>query len=752
MEFTQRISKEITEDKYLRENETVEEMFEAIAEEVASVEVGVKKSFVKETFLEAMNSGYLIPAGRILANARPDSKMKNYNNCFTIDVEDTMEGITNSIAEYMKILKTGGGVGFDVSKLRPKGSPLSKGGMASGPMSFLEIFDTASKTIRAGNRRGASIAILRCDHPDIEEFITFKKGDKNGKLTQFNISVGVTDAFMEAVESNSDWDLVWEDKVFKTVKAKKIYDLIKSHSFFYNEPGLLMLDTIERFNNGSWAFKMDRVNPCGEITMPSYSLCCLSSLNLTKFVKRPFQDNPEFEFDKFANYVGVGVRFLDNILDATDYPLDKIEDFSKQWRRIGLGITGLGDMLTMMKLDYDSQEALDLCDSVAKTLRDYSYAESVALSKEKGSFPSCNNKKLSKATFIKQLPANLQKEIKKYGLRNIGLNTIAPVGTGSLSLGQNCSSGVEPIFALEYSRRVRKFNTMEDDTFTEELVMDYSWLNYCALDENIGKEIKPPSYFKTTEDLSIDSSLEMQAVWQKYIDHSISKTVNFPSGSSEKDYDKILHKAWKIGLKGMTVFNPDGHLAPILSSKPKEEALPTIEIRSAPKRPKELPCDIKEVRVKGELMLVLVGLLNGQPYEVFCTPNPDNKIDVNKHKHGIIKKLRKGRYDLVIRNGEEKVIAEDIGHTFHEDFRTIARLSSGMLRHGASIQFVIDQLQKTQFISSFQKAVSRALKVYLKDGEIIVRGEKPKCEICEGILIMKDGCNFCPDCGWSKCG
>lgn len=262
MKFHQNISKEIAEDKYFRPGETAEILFSRVAEEISSVEKISVKEKIFSNFYKILSEGKFIPGGRILANARPDSLMKQYNNCYTIDIKDSMEEITKSIGEYMKILKTGGGVGFDVSKLRPKGTPLSVGGVSSGPMSFLEVFDSASKTIRSGNRRGASIAIMRCDHPDIREFITYKQGDKNKKLTQFNISVGITDAFMEAVENDSNWDLVWEGKVFETVKAKEIYDLMVENAFWNNEPGVLFLDTVERYNNGWWAFKVDRTNPC----------------------------------------------------------------------------------------------------------------------------------------------------------------------------------------------------------------------------------------------------------------------------------------------------------------------------------------------------------------------------------------------------------------------------------------------------------------------------------------------------------
>lgn len=1046
MEFLQNISKEITKQKYYLHGETTkEELFRGVAKEIASVEKdkGLQDYYENQFYMQ-LDSGKFIPGGRILANARVDSKLKNYNNCFTIDVEDSMESITRSLTEYMQILKTGGGVGNEISKLRPKGSPISTGGNSSGPMSFLEIYDSASKTIRVGGgRRGASIAIMRCDHPDIEDFITYKQGDKNGKLTQFNISVGVSDEFMRAVEADEDWDLVWGGKVYKTIKARYLYNLITENAYQHNEPGVLFVDTVERFNTGSWSFKMDRVNPCftgdtiiatadgrngvtikelaeeqlkfpvdhtfpvysarpkankgkwkeeikkavafktgtrkiievtlsdgsvirctpehllalsngdyveaqqstgkelekfysfsnkntnksyrtinsksngyvrqyrmmwdykygkydgkvnnvdhkdenstndtysnlqlipveehkeklrlslkannplnrmtdrdrlsimqkhknilgngkkynwseekiseellklptvpdpvdknvymddrvfveqvkvtnetedvydltvednhnfyiitktddekflncsgvlvhncGEITMPAYSLCCLSSINLSRFVINPFTNEAYIDIPALLNTVKLGVRFLDNVLDATDYPLDKIEDFSKLWRRIGLGITGLGDMFAMLMIKYGSEDSIKVSNELSSKMMNKAYLSSVELAKEKGSFPSYDGGEVLKGEFIKKLDRPVQDGIAKYGLRNIGLLTIAPTGTTSFSLGENCSSGIEPIFSIKYDRTVKDLSVAGQETLTTETVYDYAWLKFLQQKENASIQYGDgaPEYFVTTKDIDPRASIKVQQAWQNHIDHSISKTLNLPPGTSKEEYDGLFHEAWKAGLKGFTTFNPDGSMKGILDyGDKKEEPAERIIRHNAPRRPKELPCDIYEVRVKSVPMLVLVGLLHGEPYEFFCTPNEGKIIDVKHHKTGIIKKVRRGRYDLIITNGKDKVIAEDIGHTFDEEFRTIARLGSGMLRHGADIKFVMDQLQKTGDMASFQKATSRALKNYLTDGKIKTYGEAPKCEVCKEELIMKDGCSMCPSCGWSKC-
>jgi ribonucleoside-diphosphate reductase alpha chain len=347
----QNVSKEVFEQKYMLHGEKdIEELFRLVAREIASAEKKELRSEIEDRFYREMISGRLIPAGRILANARPESPMKNYNNCFTIDIEDSMDGIYDSLKEDALISKMGGGVGFDVSKLRPKGEKLSGGGEASGGVSFLRIFDQSAKTIMTGgHRRSAHIALLDVSHPDVEEFITVKQGDKNKELTQFNISVKISDAFVKAVNDDADWDLTYEGKVYKTVRARELYELLATNAFYNNEPGIFNSDIVEKYNNGYWAFKMDRVNPCGELVMPPYSLCCLAAINLTAFVENPFTDEARFDWDAFRDTVHTSVRFLDNVLDTTDYPLEKIRKFSKQWRRIGLGFTGLGNLFTMMQ-------------------------------------------------------------------------------------------------------------------------------------------------------------------------------------------------------------------------------------------------------------------------------------------------------------------------------------------------------------------------------------------------------------------
>jgi len=743
--WMQKLSGEIFQKKYmLRDESGPEEVFRKISQEIASVEPEDKRAQVEEEFFAVLSEGKLIPAGRILANARPESEMKNYNNCFTIDIEDSMEGIYESLKEDALISKMGGGVGFDISGLRPKGDSLSGGGESSGVISFLKIFDQSAKTIMTGGqRRSAHIALLDISHPDIEDFITIKQGEKNGELTQFNISVKITDKFVKAVENKEDWNLEFGGKVYKTVKAEYLYNLLAKNAYTHNEPGIFNSDTVSKYNNGYWAFKMDRVNPCGELVMPPYSLCCLSAINLARFVSNPFSEEASFDFDEYRKVIGTGIRFLDNVLDTTEYPLDKIRDFSRQWRRVGLGFTGLGDAMAMLKITYGDDDSIRFAGEIARALRDGSYEASVNLAIEKGAFPACDNKKLVEAEFIKTLPEGLRKKIAEYGMRNIQLNTVAPTGTTSLSVGQNCSSGIEPVFALQYDRTVR--TGVEDNTISE-TVYDYAWLLY---KETFGDEAEIPEYFTTTMKIDAYKAIDVQAEVQKYIDHSISKTLNLAPGTSFEEYRNLFMYAYKKGLKGFTTFNPEGSMKGILEYSDKTEK-ETLVRHMAPVRPKDLPCDIHQIRVKGKKYIVITGNFKGSLYEIFVIDDPEDVLDLSKFPTGIVRKAGKGRYDLIMANGPIETTLKNFTKTFDSPNASLARFISMALRHGTPLQFVIDQLNKDTNFADCERSISRVLKKYLIDGEEVITGEK-QCNECNGKLVFRDGCVVCQECGWSKC-
>jgi len=871
MKFEQKISEEIFIKKYMLNGEkNADEVFSGVAKEIASAEKKKNREKYENLFYNMMKNGYFIPGGRILANARPNTKLKQYNNCFTIDIEDSMEGIFNSIKEDALISAGGGGVGFNISKLRPEGSVISHGGDSSGPLSFLKVFNESAKVIHTGgSRRSAHICILNVDHPDIEKFITIKNGDENKQLTQFNISVGITNKFMEAVKNDKEWDLVFNGKIYKTLKATYLYDLMTKNAFTHNEPGILNIDEAQKYNNGYYAFEINVCNPCltgdalvltpngyvradtlnegdeiitkknttsiiktkevnfnmkvkeyhfsngkslkatdshifysngkekkaatltigdkidsisglvdiinienvnglhtvydffeestdswianeiinrgcGEIVMAPYSMCDLGALFLPRFVKNAFTVNAYFDYDEFDSYIHLGIRFLDDVLDATEYPLEKIKAMSYDWRRIGLGFTGLATALTMLGYTYGEEDGNEECEIIAQTLRDSSYFCSTQLAKEKGSFRKFNKQKILDANFIKQLPEYIRSEIKKHGLRNIAMNTIAPTGTISLTVGNNCSSGIEPVFSYEYDRNIR---TGRGDETTKEKVYDYGTLLYKKMFPS-EETIILPSYFKTTFDIDPYKSVDVQAIFQKYIDHSISKTANLPSGYTIEQYKNLFMYAYDKGLKGFTSYNPNGSMKGVLEISKSEKDRP-VDRHNAPKRPNDLVCDIHEISINGSKYIISVGKYEDTIYEMFVVNDLQKVIDIEKHREGIIRKRGKGLYDLIISNGEEKVAIEDISKTCGDEYASLSRLISMSLRHGVPLEFIIEQLTKSTSFVSFGKVVARVLKKYLKDGEAVKTSHKcPECGNAD--LKYIDGCISCV-CGFSKC-
>lgn len=746
--FLQPISKEVFDTKYKFHRDTPEQVFDDIATVISGVEKSSAREKVKKQFYDMMLAGRFLPAGRIIANAWPGSKIRNFMNCYTIGIQDDMDAIFNSLKEDAKISKVGGGVGFDVSPLRPKGTPLSVGGEASGPISFLRIFNASAAIIMTGgSRRAAHIALLDVSHPDIEEFITCKQGDKNRVLTQFNISVKITNKFIEAVEKDSDWNLVFKDKVYKTLKARYLYDLMVKNAYEHNEPGIFNVDTVNQYNNGWYLYEIHECNPCGEQPIPKYNVCDLGALNLATYVVDPFSTNASFNFELFESDIASGVRFLDNVLDAAEYPLEKITKQVHDLRRIGLGFTGLGDTFVMMRLKYGSDKSKELSEQIAKTLRDASYRASVELAKEKGAFPLCDKEKLLQSSFIKKLPKSIKDGIKEHGLRNIALNTIAPTGTISLTLGQNCSSGIEPIFALEYKRKIR--TKSDPDLYTEQPVWDYAWGLWKATHAGEEDKQQPPAYFVTAKDVTPKDSIDIQAIFQEYVDAAISKTLNLAPGTTFEQYKDLFMYAYKKGLKGFTTFNPEGSMKGILEyNEPKDQG-EYIKRRMAPKRPDELDCDIHSVTVKGKKVIVLVGLMRGSLYEIFVDDDTNGLVDVMKYKTGLIKKVSSGRYDLIARNGTDKVIVENLSKNFGGTYGSLARLVSMSLRHGTPLQFIVDQLGKSNEFVGFEKSVMRVLKKYIEDGEKVMTGDT--CPDCNGELEFKEGCVSCPNCSWSKC-
>lgn len=775
MEFLQSISKEIFTQKYMLHGEAdAEQVFSEVAEEIARVEDPRIRDQIKEEFEELLSSGKFMPGGRILANARTYAppKSRNYNNCFTIDIEDSMEGIYSSVYEDAMISRMGGGVGFDVSKIRPENSKTSNGGDASGPISFLEVFNASAKTIQSGGaRRAAHIALLKISHPDVKKFITVKQGDTNKKLTQFNISVSITDEFMQAVKDDTTCELSFDGTVYEVIKARDLYNMLVENAFYHNEPGVFFTDRVERDNNAWWAYKMDRCNPCGEIPMPAYSLCCLGSMNLALYVVNPFEHNAYFDYEAFCKDIKIAVRFLDNVLDATQYPLEKIEDFSKQWRRIGLGFTALGDALAMLRIPYGSDESKKFAYQFSQAMMTEAYTASAELAAEKGMAPGLKTKKLFKtivderifdSKFIAKLPINVLTLIGKYGLRNIGLLTCAPTGTISLSVGNNCSSGIEPIFSLYYDRNIR---TGKGDETKKETVYDYAYLKYLdwvksrplsRRDLSLTEEaqalwtLEAHKWFTTAFDVKPEDAIDIQGIIQNHVDHSISKTLNFDGKAiGIEGYKHLFEYAYDRGLKGFTSFNTtSGSMKGILEAPAEKDKIiekpDNYVVRSdAPKRPKQLPCDIHYVHANNEDFIVLVGKLNGSLYEMFV--DIKNGHDFGGATEGLIVKRAKGEYALESADGS--TFLDSLSKDFNGTYGVLARMLSMSLRHGVPLQFIIDQLQRSKEFLGFEKAVARVLKKYMKEGEVL----EMKCPQCGGKMEYASGCPTCRDCGYGKC-
>ncbi|MFM7085106.1 MAG: adenosylcobalamin-dependent ribonucleoside-diphosphate reductase [Hyphomicrobium sp.] len=562
-QFPAPISREIWENKYryqpLNENgqkhsgsdEDLASTFLRVAKAVAAVEKKNKRSedFWTEKFYEAMADFSFLPAGRILAGAGTHRKVTLFN-CFVMGtIEDDLGSIFENLKEAALTMQQGGGIGQDFSTLRPRGALVqSIGADASGPVSYMRVWDSMCQTIMsAGTRRGAMMATLRCDHPDIEAFIDIKS-DPN-QLRNFNLSVLITDAFMEAVKKGAKWPLIFNKTIFRIVSAQDLWQRIMRANYNYAEPGVIFIDRVNRENNLHYLESISATNPCGEQPLPPYGACLLGSLNLTKFIKKPFSREAKIDFKRIEEITQIAIRFLDNVISISRFPLkaQKKEALSK--RRIGLGITGLADALIMLGIPYNSVIAEKFSQDLMKTISHAAYLESCHLSREKGSFPLFRETHFLKSPNIQRQDKLVRKEISKHGIRNGCLTSIAPTGTISLFAG-NVSSGIEPVFNFHTRRRI----VDKSGATHEEILQDYIYARYIS---EFGEDKNLPKYFITMNDLKPQDHLRIQAAVQPYIDSSISKTINCPSDLPFEDFTSIYEEAYRLGLKGCTTFRPN---------------------------------------------------------------------------------------------------------------------------------------------------------------------------------------------------
>jgi len=565
--FRTPIAEQIWNDKYrMKEFDgtpidiTVEDTWDRIATSLASVEAEQVRDQIRSEFYDALADFKFIPAGRITAGAGTSRNVTLFN-CFVMGtIPDDLGSIFDMLKEAAQTMQQGGGIGYDFSTLRPKGAEV-KGvaADASGPLTFMDVWNAMCKTIMsAGSRRGAMMATMRCDHPDIVDFIEAKRDAT--RLRHFNLSVMCTDKFMKAVEENDSFDLVFNGKVYRTMQARVLWDKIMMSTYAFAEPGVLFIDRINKMNNLNYIETIAATNPCGEQPLPPYGACLLGSINLCALLDRSFK----LDMKKLRDTVRTAVRMMDNVVDVSRFPLPEQEREAKEKRRIGLGVTGVGSVLALGGLKYGSDEAADWMDDLMQEIAISAYQASIDLAEEKGSFPALDIPRYLAGHNMQQMPDFIHDGIRKHGIRNALLTSIAPTGTISLYAG-NVSSGIEPIFALEYERKVLQ----KDGSHRVELVQDYAARKW--------RERYPdapfPDSFVTAQTLTPNQHIKMQAAAQRWIDSSISKTINVPEDISFEDFKEVYRTAWKTGCKGCTTYRPNDITGSVISVK-AEESVP----------------------------------------------------------------------------------------------------------------------------------------------------------------------------------
>ncbi len=749
------VSRHIWETKYRYFDEngpkdrTVVDTWRRVARAAAAVEKDPKRW--EKVFTGLLEGFRFLPGGRILANAGTERRATTMFNCYVMGaIEDSIDGIFTVVKEAALTQKQGGGVGFDFSTIRPRGSFINGvDSAASGPLSFMRVLDATCRTIMsAGQRRGAQMGIMRCDHPDIESFIVAKREDN--ALRMFNLSVAVTDAFMTAVREDADWDLVFGGRVHRTVKARAIWDKVMRSTYDFAEPGVFMVDRVNEWNNLHYCEDIRATNPCGEQPLPPYGACLLGSLNLTRFVVKPFEPDASVDLEALAATTRGAVRFLDNIIEISRYPLKKQEEEARAKRRMGIGITGLADMLILLGLRYGSRQSLQTAARVMRTITHAAYGASADLAAEKGVFPVFDPDRYLEGKFIQGLPARIRNKIARCGMRNSHLTSIAPTGTISLLAG-NVSSGIEPVFAWHYVRKIRR--TEEHDTEDHE-VMDYAYHAYCRRFGRPEGDGELPPAFVTASDIPAREHIDMQAALQKYVDSAISKTINVPEELPFEQFKDIYLYAYDKGLKGCTTFRPNPLITGVLQRKSgkRAPAAATLFGTAPPSRPP---------------------VLHGTTYKI-KTPMTPNALYVTIND--IEENGTRRPYEIFINTKNLQHFGWIVAMT---------RLISAVFRREPNPSFLVEELTSIydpsggyfsagEYVPSLPAELGRVIRTHLerlgiltpapggngksavaKNGASSANGAAGLmfCPVCQQPAVYaEEGCLKCRACGYSKCG
>lgn len=733
-------------------DQTVEDSWRRIARDLAQVEKD--PAHWEQKFFEALEDFKYLPAGRITAGAGTARRVTLFN-CFVMGtVPDSMGGIFDMLKEAALTMQQGGGIGYDFSTIRPRGADVhGVAADASGPLSFMDVWDAMCRTIMsAGSRRGAMMATMRCDHPDIEQFITAKSDP--ARLRMFNMSVLVTDPFMEAVKADGPWELVFEDKVYHTVQARDLWNKIMQATYDYAEPGVIFIDRINKANNLSYAETIAATNPCGEQPLPPYGACLLGSINLARLVAEPFEDAAHLNEAALQELVATAVRMMDNVVDASKFPLPEQAAEAQAKRRIGLGVTGLADALLMLGLRYGSDEGARQTELWLKAIARAAYLASVDLAKEKGAFPLFDAEKYLESGTMQQMDDDVRDAIREHGIRNALLTSIAPTGTISLYAG-NVSSGIEPVFAYAYTRKVLQ----KDGSRTEEEVVDYAVQMW--RDKFGDKEL--PDYFVNAQTLSPSDHVKMQAAAQKWIDSSISKTINCPEDISFDAFKDVYMQAWDQGCKGCTTYRPNDVTGSVLTVSESEDKAPG-ESASAPHE-----IDGGDVIYMSE-PLDRPQSLEGSTYKLKW---PDSEHAIYLTINDIVIGGRRRPFEVFINSKNMEHYAWTLALT---------RMISAVFRRGGDVSFVVEELKAVfdprggawvqgKYIPSILAAIGGVIEQHMinigfLEGEgmalksdpqaQVVNMDAPRGKACPSCgqydMVMIEGCMTCRSCGHSKCG